>query len=56
MTRDEAELEMARRVFGHDVKFTPDGRPIEVGIGSAQNQTEQHRAALAQAAVRRGKP
>lgn len=49
MTPDEIrawrEAEM-RNVFGHDVKFDANGRPIETGIGSAGNETESHFAAL----------
>jgi hypothetical protein len=35
LTKEQAELEMCRRVYGEDVKFARDGSPIEQGIGSA---------------------
>jgi hypothetical protein len=34
-------------VFGADAKRGPDGRPIEMGKGSASQQTSQHKEALA---------
>jgi hypothetical protein len=34
-SRAEAELIMAKRVFGDDVKFDKHGKPIETGRGSA---------------------
>jgi hypothetical protein len=36
-------------VFGHDVKFDRQNRPIEQGRGSASNPTEQRFAALERA-------
>lgn len=43
----EAKLEMARRVFGDEVQFDRHGKPIEQGIGSAANPSENHFIALA---------
>ena len=34
ISKKEADLEMARRVFGHDVQFDRHGKPIEQGRGS----------------------
>jgi hypothetical protein len=39
----------AKNVFGHDYKRDKHGRPIEQGIGSAQQVTEAHLQALAKA-------
>ena len=36
-------------VFGHDVKFDRNGKPIEQGLGSASNPTVQHFQALERA-------
>jgi hypothetical protein len=36
-------------VFGHDVKFDRQGRPIEQGLGSESNPTVQSFAALERA-------
>lgn len=47
MSRDHAEHRVRQDVFGHDYKTDAKGSPIEQGLGSAQNQTSQHKAALA---------
>jgi hypothetical protein len=39
----------AKNVFGHDHKKDRHGKPIEQGIGSPGNLSEQHFAALARA-------
>ena len=49
ISKKEADLEMARRVFGHDVQFDRHGKPIEQGRGSLKQPTEQSFAALLKA-------
>lgn len=46
-TPEQARREMDRRVFGHDVKYDRHGKPIEQGIGSPSQPTEQHFQMLA---------
>jgi hypothetical protein len=43
LTKEDAEEEMAKRVFGHDYRRDKHGNPIEQGIGSASQQTEHHK-------------
>ena len=42
MSREQAEQEMARRVFGHDHRTDRHGRPVEQGIGSPGHESPQH--------------
>jgi hypothetical protein len=49
----EAEHRVAQDVFGHDFKRDAKGNPIETGIGSANNQSPQHKMALEKAAEAR---
>lgn len=46
LTREQAEHEMACRTFGVNYKLDKNGDPLEQGIGSAAQQTEQHKAAV----------
>jgi hypothetical protein len=45
ISREDADAEMHRRVFGHNVQFVR-GKPVEQGIGSLGHENEQHFAAL----------
>jgi hypothetical protein len=49
ISKREAELEMAKRVFGEDVQFDRHGKPIEQGKGSLVQPTEQSFQALLKA-------
>lgn len=49
MSREQAEQEMARRVFGHDHRIDRHGKPIEQGIGSLGHESEHHFIALERA-------
>ena len=40
MTEEQADFEMQKRVFGADVKFTPEGKPVEQGAGSASHEAK----------------
>jgi hypothetical protein len=54
MSPEQAEHRVAQDVFGHDYTKDARGRPLERGKGSASNQTEHHRMALARAEEARG--
>lgn len=43
---EAATHKVRQDVFGHDYKVDARGKPIETGIGSAHQQTPQHRGAL----------
>jgi hypothetical protein len=45
--RKQYEHELQIAVFGVGHRVDADGKPIEQGIGSAQNQSAQHKAAIA---------
>lgn len=40
------QLKAHQAVFGHDVTFDAEGKPVEAGRGSEFNQTSQHLSAL----------
>ena len=40
MTEEQAELEMQKRVFGADVRFTEEGNPVEQGAGSKSHEAK----------------
>lgn len=50
---EHAEHKMRQDVFGHDYQTDAKGDPIETGIGSAAQQTRQHKEALERARSRR---
>jgi hypothetical protein len=46
LSPEQAQHKTRQDVFGHDYKVDGKGNPIETGIGSAQQQTAQHKQAL----------
>jgi hypothetical protein len=46
LSREQAEREIAGRVFGVGHQLDKHGTPIEQGIGSAAQQSAQHKAAV----------
>ena len=46
LSPEQATHKVRADVFGHDYKVDGKGNPIETGIGSAQQQTAQHKQAL----------
>ena len=46
MSRQDAEHEMKKRVFGEHYRTDRQGKPIEDGIGSIAQPSESHLAAL----------
>lgn len=46
LTMEQAIDEMHKRVFGANYQKGPDGKPIEIGRGSAANPTPEHKEAL----------
>ena len=46
LSQEQAEREIANRVFGVGHAVDRHGIPIEVGIGSAAQQSAQHKAAV----------
>jgi hypothetical protein len=52
LTQEQAEHVMNERVYGVGYQIGKDGNPIERGIGSAAQQSESHKAAVARERAR----
>lgn len=53
MSAEQADHRIKEEVFGQNYQIDAKGKPIETGIGSAQQQTRQHKEALERVGARR---